>query len=491
MLASRHRRARVAAAFSRWRFVVLALALGCLANIISYTDRANLSIAIVPMAEEFGYDAAAEGGALASFFVGYATTQVLGGWLALRCGPKRVLLTAVFLWSLATLLTPAAAAADFGALVAARVLIGMGEGLLLPCLHALAVRWVPRDERSTAAALMTSGQFIGSVCALLAAPLIEEWWRYAFYLFGAVGLVWCPCFALLAASTPEAHGCVSPAELRLIRGGGKCHPGGLAGTDAAATTRHDNGGVELGGGDDGVAAAAVAAAPQAAVPWRKLLTSRASLAIFVAHATHNWGWYLLLSWLPAYLTQQGARLTQAGFLTLLPHVTAALLSNGGAAFTDRVLLGRLRLPMAAARKRMNAAAQFGPGVAFAALAALAASGATAAPPPAGAPPPPPGEPTASGALAASTIFATAAVGLGALTHSGFWANLMDVAPRHTGVLLGISNTMATFPGILCNLTAGAILANGWGWAPIFALAAVFEAIGGTTFWLLAEGEAQF
>ena len=44
-----------------------------------------------------------------------------------------------------------------------------------------------------------------------------------------------------------------------------------------------------------------------------------------------------------------AELTQAGFLTLLPHVTAALLSNGGAAFTDRVLLGRLRLPMAAAR----------------------------------------------------------------------------------------------------------------------------------------------
>ena len=124
------------------------------------------------------------------------------------------------------------------------------------------------------------------------------------------------------------------------------------------------------------------------------------------------------------------------------------------------------------------------------LAALAASGATAAPPPAGAPPPP-GESTASGALAASTIFATAAVGLGALTHSGFWANLMDVAPRHTGVLLGISNTMATLPGILCNLTAGAILANGWGWAPVFALAAVFEAIGGTTFWLLAEGEAQF
>ncbi|MGB1958880.1 MAG: MFS transporter, partial [Luminiphilus sp.] len=77
--------------------------------------RADEMLTILDMAEEFGYDAAAEGGALASFFVGYATTQVLGGWLALRFGPKRVLLTAVFLWSLATLLTPAAAAADFGA----------------------------------------------------------------------------------------------------------------------------------------------------------------------------------------------------------------------------------------------------------------------------------------------------------------------------------------------------------------------------------------
>ena len=61
------------------------------------------------------------------------------------------------------------------------------------------------------------------------------------------------------------------------------------------------------------------------------MSSRASLAVFVAHATHNWAWYLLLSWLPLYLTQQGVPLETAGGLALVPYLLALVLANAGAA----------------------------------------------------------------------------------------------------------------------------------------------------------------
>ena len=84
---------------------------------------------------------------------------------------------------------------------------------------ALAVEWVPATERSPAAALMTSGQFLGNVCALLASPLAEWWWPSLFLLFGVAGLVWCVGFLLLATSTPQQHPRVSRAELAPIRAG--------------------------------------------------------------------------------------------------------------------------------------------------------------------------------------------------------------------------------------------------------------------------------
>ena len=48
-------------------------------------------IAIIPLARAKGYDAAAKGLVLSSFFWGYLWLQLLGGWMADRFGGKRVL----------------------------------------------------------------------------------------------------------------------------------------------------------------------------------------------------------------------------------------------------------------------------------------------------------------------------------------------------------------------------------------------------------------
>src|SRR5581483_10293142 len=93
--------------------------------------------AIIPLSSDEHYDPSVQGLILSAFFWGYIWTQLGGGWMADRFGGKRVLGAGVAAWSLATLVTPPAAAISFGALFAARVMLGLGEGVNFPSIHSL------------------------------------------------------------------------------------------------------------------------------------------------------------------------------------------------------------------------------------------------------------------------------------------------------------------------------------------------------------------
>ena len=99
------------ATFSNWPRRHTVVALSCIAVFICYLDRVNISVAIIPMAQEMGWAADIQGLVLSSFFVGYALTQVIGGRLADRYGGKAILAIGVLVWSVATMLTPPAMAA--------------------------------------------------------------------------------------------------------------------------------------------------------------------------------------------------------------------------------------------------------------------------------------------------------------------------------------------------------------------------------------------
>lgn len=75
----------------------------------------------------YNWDSKTQGWILGAFFYGYILTQILGGYLASRCGPKWLLGFGVLGTVVFTLLTPVAA--DLGAsyLFAVRVLEGIGE----------------------------------------------------------------------------------------------------------------------------------------------------------------------------------------------------------------------------------------------------------------------------------------------------------------------------------------------------------------------------
>jgi len=86
---------------------------------------------------------------------------------------------------------------------------------------------------------------------------------------------------------------------------------------------------------------------------------------------------------------------------------------------------------------------------------------------------------------------TTAVGFAAFSHSAFWVNIIDIAPHHAGAVLGISNTIATIPGVVGNIVTGALLDHfGGSYTPVFLVVIAVFAVGLITFTALARGTPQ-
>ena len=54
------------------------------------TGQVNLSVAIIPMSHQFGWNSSMAGLVQSSFFWGYALSQLPGGWLAKLFGGRLV-----------------------------------------------------------------------------------------------------------------------------------------------------------------------------------------------------------------------------------------------------------------------------------------------------------------------------------------------------------------------------------------------------------------
>ena len=87
---------------------------------------------------EFDWDKSLQGVILSSYFIGYLSTQMLGGWLGGRFGVKHVAGTGLLLSVAFTVLLPAAARSSPYYVITLRVLLGaasVGEVLKRSVLY--------------------------------------------------------------------------------------------------------------------------------------------------------------------------------------------------------------------------------------------------------------------------------------------------------------------------------------------------------------------
>ncbi|PYS51199.1 MAG: MFS transporter [Acidobacteria bacterium] len=165
----------------RWCIFLLIL----LIVAINYVDRASLSVAMPAISKEFGIDAAAQGIILSSFFWTYALMQIPSGWFADRYGPRLIIGCATILWGAFQAL--AALATGRGALLLARLGLGLAEGPVFPASGKLNAVWLPARERGRGAVLIDGGAPLGTAFGgLIIASLIGVFgsWRTAFVVTG-------------------------------------------------------------------------------------------------------------------------------------------------------------------------------------------------------------------------------------------------------------------------------------------------------------------
>ena len=73
---------------------------------LALQDKVNISVAIIPMAQDFGWSPTTSGFVQSSFFFGYMLSQIPGGYVVSRAGGRRILPVGVGLWSAATAAVP-------------------------------------------------------------------------------------------------------------------------------------------------------------------------------------------------------------------------------------------------------------------------------------------------------------------------------------------------------------------------------------------------
>ncbi|KAL9303976.1 hypothetical protein ACSQ67_021239 [Phaseolus vulgaris] len=201
----------------RWVIVLLCFSAFLLCNM----DRVNMSIAILPMSQEFNWNSATVGLIQSSFFWGYLLTQIVGGIWADKIGGKLVLGFGVIWWSIATVLTPIAAKLGLPFLLIMRAFMGIGEGVAMPAMNNILSKWIPVSERSRSLALVYSGMYLGSVTGLAFSPvLIQKFgWPSVFYSFGSLGSIWFVLWLSKAYSSPNDDPDLGAEEKKLIFGG--------------------------------------------------------------------------------------------------------------------------------------------------------------------------------------------------------------------------------------------------------------------------------
>jgi ACS family sodium-dependent inorganic phosphate cotransporter len=187
-------------------------------------------------------------------------------------------------------------------------------------------------------------------------------------------------------------------------------------------------------------------------------------AIVLAHLCNNFGFYILLLWLPSYLDHTfHVPLKDLGVMAVAPYLAAFVVANLSGWLADS--LQRRGMRMTLVRKTLQTI-----GFSLGAITVCAM----------------PWAHTATQAV----LLATVSLGSTALGLGGWGVNHLDVAPRYAGILMGISNTFATLPGIVGVAATGFIVQATGSYSGVFYLAAAVYLVGLVAFNVWGSGERK-
>ena len=279
---------------TRVRFRILAFIF--VSVVINYMDRSNISVAASAISNELQLTSVQLGLIFSAFGWTYAALQIPGGIMVNSFGPRILYALSLVLWSTATLFQ--GLIQGFAGLFGFRLAIGAFEAPAYPANNRIVTSWFPDNERATAIAVYTSGQFLGLAFLTPALAAIELYagWRGLFIVTGCVGIIWGFIWYFIYRD-PANHPATNKAELDYIEKGG-----GLTNRDIAKD------------------------ASKPSFAWHNLgevFVHRKLWGIYIGQFAINATLWFFLTWFPTYLVKyRGLNLITSGVLASVPFLAA-------------------------------------------------------------------------------------------------------------------------------------------------------------------------
>ena len=249
----------------RPRVTTKVFALLCGLSFLLYLDRVNLSTAASFIQKELQLSNLELGIAFSAFAYSYLITQVIGGVIADRFGPRWTLMGCVAIWVVTTIAT--GFVGSLASLFAVRVALGIGEGAALPAMARAIINWIPVSQRGMVQGVTHSFSRFGNAVAppVVALLITLTDWRTSFVIVGIGTAFWLVFWYAIFRDHPREHPDVTAAELERLPPQSEIAP---------------------------------SAAKQGPIPWVRLL-KRVGPS-FAVYFCYGWTGWLYFTWLPGF-----------------------------------------------------------------------------------------------------------------------------------------------------------------------------------------------
>jgi MFS family permease len=236
----------------------------CLMYLVMYIDRVNIATVAPRMSADLGLNNTQFGLAISAFAYPYALFQLIGGWVSDRFGPRRALLLSGLVVCAATVCT--GLVGGLASLIAARLVLGFGEGSAFPTATRALSLWMPRERWGFAQGVTHAASRLGNALTplLVVGLMAYTSWRGSFVALGLLGLSWVAFWWWVFRDDPRQHPYITAQELARLPPA----PSGTASGNAPS------------------------------VPWLKL--ARRMLPVTAVDFCYGWTLWVFLTWLPSF-----------------------------------------------------------------------------------------------------------------------------------------------------------------------------------------------
>ena len=391
-----------------------------------YAARTSMSVAVTSISIELGWNKEVSGMVLSSFFAGYVTTNILGGYLADKYGGEKVMLYGAFVWITMTALLPIFARypgfflfSNTYGVVFARFLTGVGQGMHFPSMTSIVTRRNTVKERPFVWGTAISGSAVGTIFSGLAGSFLIEifGWPSYFFAIGLLSYAW-SYFLRVSANSIAQNDAKSASKIK-----------------KPLPTREP-------------------------VPWLLLFSRIETWALLVVYFCNNLCFYNLLSWLPIYFHENFPN-SKGWVFNVIPWVASFLVSMSSGFIARKLIISNYSVTFV--RKLCTALALYGGGI-FLLLLDFAET------------------------FMQALFLMTLVLGIMAFTNVGPIQNSQDLAPKYAGALYGVMNSFGAFSGIIGVYVSGYLLEVVGKWSAVFHLSSGACFLGCTVFLLFGSGE---